>query len=74
VIDSEWKTEVMRRDHCLCQMPRCHRRAHDAHHIKTKGAHPELRYDVSNGIALCRECHTKVHTGQLKVKGDEACI
>lgn len=32
-----------------------------AHHIKPKSSHPELIYDLSNGIALCYRCHKKLH-------------
>lgn len=33
----------------------------NAHHIKPAKDYPELRYDVSNGICLCVECHRKEH-------------
>lgn len=32
-----------------------------AHHIKEYAKHPEKRYDISNGILLCEECHKKLH-------------
>ncbi len=32
-----------------------------AHHIKKIVDHPELRFIVSNGIALCSSCHAKRH-------------
>lgn len=31
-----------------------------AHHIKSKKAYPELRYDPKNGICVCKDCHTKI--------------
>jgi hypothetical protein len=30
---------------------------HDADHVKGKGPHPELRFDVRNFVYLCRTCH-----------------
>jgi hypothetical protein len=33
-----------------------------AHHIKQYKSHPELRYDVNNGITLCGNCHRKWHS------------
>ena len=32
-----------------------------AHHIKSYKEHPELRYDVNNGITLCGVCHRLEH-------------
>jgi 5-methylcytosine-specific restriction endonuclease McrA len=28
------------------------------HHIAPQALYPNLRYDLSNGVALCKECHT----------------
>jgi hypothetical protein len=33
-----------------------------SHHIKQYKSHPELRYDVNNGITLCGNCHRKWHS------------
>lgn len=36
------------------------------HHKKSKKAHPTLRYDIENGVCLCKDCHTKIHAlGQM---------
>jgi len=32
-----------------------------AHHVKTWKSHPDLRYEVSNGVALCPLCHHAQH-------------
>lgn len=32
------------------------------HHIKPWARHPELRYDVNNGVTLCKPCHLWVHS------------
>jgi HNH endonuclease len=32
-----------------------------AHHIKSWKQHPELRFDVANGVTLCPPCHQKAH-------------
>lgn len=57
-----WSRAVISRDKATCQ----HCGATDvqlhAHHIKEFAKHPELRWDVSNGITLCFRCHEKVHT------------
>jgi 5-methylcytosine-specific restriction endonuclease McrA len=33
----------------------------DLHHIKTRGAHPELALNPSNIILLCHDCHLETH-------------
>jgi hypothetical protein len=59
----EWCKTVLERDDHVCQL--CGRlpgsmRIH-THHIKPKRTHPELRYDVNNGITLCNSCHATTH-------------
>lgn len=59
-----WREKVLRRAGYLCQeCARYGRRtpATVAHHIKHADAFPELRYDVTNGRALCAACHNKEH-------------
>jgi len=60
----EWRAKVLRRDKYLCQ--ECLRygrkvQATHAHHVKPIEDHPELRFDLSNGRALCAACHNKLH-------------
>jgi 5-methylcytosine-specific restriction endonuclease McrA len=59
---SFWIREVKERDNYTCQVcgknKTClgFRQLH-AHHIKSKKQHPELMYDLDNGITLCNRCH-----------------
>lgn len=39
-----------------------------AHHKKSFSYFPELRYEVSNGQVLCKECHRKAHAKKPVVK------
>ena len=32
-----------------------------AHHIYTKKKYPQLQFEISNGITLCRLCHEKTY-------------
>ena len=59
-----WRRAVYERDNYTCQ--ECGDRTSkgnkvilNAHHIKPFMEYPELRFDVSNGITLCEECHKK---------------
>lgn len=64
--DYEWdrvRQRALLRDNFECQG--CHdpRKRPDVHHIKGRGSHPELRYELSNLVSLCRACHNKEHPG-----------
>lgn len=70
-----WRKAVFHRDGYLCQL--CHDRGTrsnpiHAHHKKGWAKCPELRYEVSNGITLCRDCHLYVaHQGAWANEGIE---
>ena len=57
----EWRTKVFERDKYTCQ--HCNQVGGDlnAHHIKPFAKYKELRFEVSNGLTLCVECHKKEH-------------
>jgi hypothetical protein len=58
----QWKRDVYTRDNHTCKdCGKTHCKV-NAHHIKSAAEYPELRYDVSNGICLCVECHKSRHT------------
>lgn len=60
-----WRRRVCRRDKYVCQ--RCGSRWEVcAHHIRPWKTFPKLRYDVDNGICLCRKCHVWVHSPHNK--------
>lgn len=54
-----WRSNVFERDLYTCQ--KCKKRGVYlmAHHIKSWAKYPKLRYVVSNGITLCRDCHAE---------------
>lgn len=53
-----WRKNVFERDGFLCQ--NCGKDGYiTAHHIKSFAHYPELRFEVSNGVTLCEECHKK---------------
>lgn len=57
-----WRFDVFARDHFTCQRCGDARGGNlRAHHVKSFAVHPELRFEVSNGITLCRTCHDAHH-------------
>ena len=55
-----WRKAVYTRDYYTCQV--CGSKGYlNAHHIRGYTRHKTLRYEVSNGITLCRVCHNKFH-------------
>ena len=61
----EWRTNVFERDNFRCV--KCGTRKDlQAHHIKTWKRSKELRYDITNGVTLCRKCHLEAHGGCWK--------
>ncbi len=53
----EWRRQVYGRDWYTCQACGLQGVGINAHHIKPWHAFPELRYEIDNGITLCKKCH-----------------
>lgn len=66
--DPEYKRfrkKVLARDKYRCQYPDCGSRTKlQAHHIIPWSKAPSLRYDVSNGICLCKTHHDYITGGE----------
>lgn len=61
----EWRKAVFARDGFVCQ--KCGTKKDlQAHHIKAWKDNKHLRYDVANGITLCRKCHLEAHGGSWR--------
>jgi hypothetical protein len=54
---------VIDRDVGTCQSCGATEGEMQAHHIKPWKHHPELRYDVANGLTVCAPCHWSIHSG-----------
>ena len=56
-----WRNSVFERDNYVCQA--CGKRGDElnAHHILSFRDFPHKRFDISNGITLCKKCHRKLH-------------
>jgi len=58
----EWARAVKERDGYRCQECGATERLH-AHHIRDFASYIEGRFDLTNGITLCLQCHLKAHYG-----------
>jgi len=58
-----WRDEVYARDNWTCSD--CGHRGGElhVHHILPFADFPEYRFDIPNGITLCKPCHSEIHTG-----------
>lgn len=53
-----WRKSVFRRDRFMCKYPGCNSKKQlAAHHIYPWAKYPNMRYEVSNGITLCKKHH-----------------
>ena len=59
---NEWRKNVLERDKFVCQVCGKKGKGLQAHHKKTFAQYPELRYDVQNGITVCKTCHNEIHS------------
>lgn len=54
-----WGYEVKKRDMCCIECGV--KEKLQAHHILSRNTHPDKKYDLTNGVTLCLECHSTKH-------------
>jgi hypothetical protein len=62
----DWKLNVYERDNFTCKCCGSSGCKIDAHHIYPKSEFPDIVFDVSNGITLCKKCHYSTYSKELK--------
>ena len=58
-----WAAKVKQRDGYICVI--CGAHGDVAHHIKLASYHDEVKYDINNGVTLCKRCHILAHMGSF---------
>lgn len=65
----DWHKSVLCRDGYKCYVCGKIGGRLQAHHVKSFAKYPELRFDISNGVTVCRECHLiELHRWKLSNK------
>lgn len=61
--ERKFKRDVRTRDNFTCQWPGCFytSRSIHAHHINERSQRPDLKLDISNGVAICPTHHDYLH-------------
>lgn len=65
-----WRFGVFSRDGWCCIKCQTKGKPIEAHHIKRWADEPRLRYAISNGATLCKDCHGLI-TGREELYEDE---
>lgn len=56
-----WRSLVFKRDGYKCLKCNIIGSFLNAHHIENFSEHPDKRFDINNGITLCKTCHNNFH-------------
>jgi hypothetical protein len=61
----EWRNAIFARDNYTCQC--CGEKSGDieAHHIDNFSDNVDKRFDIDNGITLCKKCHNPIYEGSF---------
>lgn len=60
--NKQWRNSVFERDDFTCQICGDSGGGNlNAHHVKEWAKYPELRFNLDNGITLCKDCHVNIH-------------
>lgn len=71
-IHKAWRKAVFEKDDYTCQICFVRGRELNADHIKCFAHHPDLRFELSNGRTLCKDCHKQTFNYGMHKK--ELCL
>lgn len=59
----KWRLSIYRRDRFKCRWPGCKNPKHKlkAHHIMKWSTYPLMRFNIDNGITLCKYHHEQIN-------------
>jgi len=57
----KWRKSVFERDNYTCGICNAKGNSMNAHHIDCWADYPDRRFDISNGVTLCKPCHKSFH-------------
>ncbi len=57
----EWRNSVFEKDKYTCQICKQLGGSLIAHHLDGWDKHPQLRFELANGVTLCRKYHKEFH-------------
>jgi len=61
----KWRKSVRIRDKSICKWPHCDKtKGLQIHHILPWSLYPGLRYDINNGITLCKFHHNLIKNNE----------
>lgn len=58
----KWRETVYERDNYTCQVCKEHGGRLNAHHLNGWDEHKDERFNISNGVTLCKSCHKDFHS------------
>jgi len=59
---NEWRISVFKRDFYTCKNCLIKGKNLNAHHIENWVENESLRYEIDNGVTLCKTCHSNFHS------------
>lgn len=58
----KWRDRVYKRDNYTCVICEVHSHDLNAHHLNSWDVYKDQRFDVRNGVTLCKDCHLLFHS------------